>query len=110
MPLYYECEDGHLDDVPQAATDCNNGLDHQEEEEESKWDTSLCFLDSEITLLDSMEKHNDILFETLVRNHVLNFEILDEEVDVSFENCNENSCHGFLKENFGRLLEELQLE
>ena len=29
MPLYYECEDGHLDDAPQA-TDCNNGLDHQE--------------------------------------------------------------------------------
>ena len=45
------------------------------------------FLDLEITLLDSMEKHNDILFETLGKNRVLIFEILDEEVDVSFPNC-----------------------
>ena len=44
MPYYYECEDGHLDDPPQEVANCNNGLDHQEEEEDSKWDTSLCFL------------------------------------------------------------------
>ena len=88
-PLYYECEDGHLDDAPQVEY-CNNGLDHHEEEEDSKWDTSLCFLDSKFTLLDSMEKHNDIFFETLVRNRVLNSKILDEEVDVSFSNYHEH--------------------
>ena len=68
MHTYNECEEGHLDDAPQEAIDHNKGLDHQEEEEDSKRDTSLCFLDLEITLLDSMEKHNDILFETFVRN------------------------------------------
>ena len=77
--------------------DCNNGLDHQEEEEDYKLDTSLCFLDSEITLLDSKEKHNDICFETFVRNQVLNYESLDEEVNVSFANCQEHSLHGFLE-------------
>ena len=46
MSLYYECEYGHLDDAPQEEADCNNGLDRQEEEEDSKWDTSLCFLNS----------------------------------------------------------------
>ena len=98
-----------MDDAPQT-TDCNNGLGHQEEEKDSKWDTSLCFLDSEITLLDSMEKHNDILFETLVRNDVLNFEILDEEVDVSFEIFHEHSLHGSFEYQFDKVLEELQLE
>ena len=46
MPLYYEFEDGHLDDAPQEAVGCNNGLDHQEEEDDSKWDVSSCFLNS----------------------------------------------------------------
>ena len=64
-PIYDECEDGHLDDAPQEAADCNNGLDHQEEEEDSKWDTSLSFLDSEITLPDSMEKHNNFFLKHL---------------------------------------------
>ena len=94
MPLYYECEDGHLYDAPQEAVDNNNVLDHQEQEKDSKWDTSLCFLDSKITFPDSMEKHNDILFETLVRNQVLNYEILYEKVDASFSNGQGNSSHG----------------
>ena len=68
------------------------------------------FLDSKITLLDSIEKHNDSFFETLVRNQVLNSDILDEEVDVSFANCQEHSLHGFLEYHFGRLLEELKFE
>ena len=46
----------------------NNGVDHQEEEEESKWDTSLCFLNSEINLFDSIEETDDISFGTLGRN------------------------------------------
>ena len=53
-----------------------------EEEGDSKWDTSLCFLNSEINLPDSIEEHNPILFETLIRNQVLNSDILDEEVEV----------------------------
>ena len=109
MPLSSEGGDGYLDDSPQAKN-CNNGLDHQEEEEDSKWDTYLCFLDSKITFLDSMEKHNDIFLETHIKNRVLNSDILDEEVDVSFENCQERSLHGFLEENFGRVLEEIQFE
>ena len=86
VPICDEYKDDYLNNAPEEPKVCNNGLDLQEEEENSKWDTSLCFLDSEITLLDSMEKHNDIFFKTFVRNQVLNSESLDEEVDVSFTN------------------------
>ena len=54
MPLYYECEEGYLDDAPPEATDCNNGLDHQEDGEGTKWDISLCFLNSEIIFPNSI--------------------------------------------------------
>ena len=57
-----------------------------------------------------MEKHNDIFFETLVRNQVLNYDILDEEVDVSFANCQEHSLHGFLEELFDSVQVEIQFE
>ena len=57
-----------------------------------------------------MEKHTDIFFETLVRNQVLNYEILDEEVHVSFANGQDHSLHGFIEEHFGRVLRDLQLE
>ena len=85
-------------------------MGHQEEEEDSKWDTSLCFLNSEINWHDSIEEHNPILFGTLVRNHVLNSKILYENIDVSFGNGQEHSFHGFIEDNFGRMLEELQLD
>ena len=52
----------------------------------------------DIILLDSIEEHNDISFETLGRNQVLNSEILNEEFDVSFANCHEHSLHGFPQE------------
>ena len=61
-------------------------------------------------MLDSMEKQNDIFFQTFVRNRVLNSESLDEESDVSFSNYQEHSLHGFLEWHFGRVLKELQLE
>ena len=48
-------------------------------------------------MLDSIKEHNDISFEILERNQVLNSDILDEEVDISFENCQEHSLHGFLE-------------
>ena len=44
------------------------------------------FLNSEINFSVSIEEHNVISFETLIRNQVLNSDILDEEVDVSFAN------------------------
>ena len=65
---------------------CNNGGGHQEEEEESKWDTSLCFLNSKINFPNSIEEHNAIFFETLIRNQVLNSMMLHEKVDSSFRN------------------------
>ena len=71
MPIYDECEDGYLDNAPQEPVDCNNRLDHIEEEEDSKWDISLSFSNSEIILLDSIEEHDGIYFETLGRNQVL---------------------------------------
>ena len=67
FPIYDECEDGYLDNSPQEPTICNNRLDHQEEEEDSKWDVSLCFSDSEIIFLDSIKEHNNISFETTGR-------------------------------------------
>ena len=98
MPIYDKFEDNHLDDSPQEAIDCNNGLDHQEEEEDSKWDISLCFSDSKIILVDSMGKHNDISFKTLGRNQVLNSGIFNEIVDISCTSCQEHSLHDFFEE------------
>ena len=71
FPIYDQCKDGYLDNAPQEPVDCNNILDHQEEEEDSKWDICLCFSNSEIILLDSIEEHNDIYFETCRKNQVL---------------------------------------
>ena len=39
-----------------------------EEEGDSKWDTSLCFINSKINFPYSIQEHNPILFETLIRN------------------------------------------
>ena len=51
-------------------------------------------MNSEIIFLDSIKENSDISFEILERNQVLNSKILYEEVDVSFENCQEYSLHG----------------
>ena len=67
MTIYHECEDGYLDNAPEEPTVYNNRLDNQEEEN-SKWDIFLCFLNSDIILLDSIEEQNGISFETLGRN------------------------------------------
>ena len=110
MPIYDECEDGYLDNAPKEPAACKNRLDHQEEDKDSKWVISLCFLNSEIILPDSIEEHNNISFETFGRNQVLNSEILDEEVKVSFANYHEHIFQDSFEEKFGRVLEELQLE
>ena len=64
------------------------------------------FLNSEIISLDSIEEHNDISFETFGRNEVLNDDILDEEVKVSFANYHEHIFQDSSEENFGKVLEE----
>ena len=61
-------------------------------------------------LFDSIEEHDDIFFETLGRNQVLNSHILDEKADVSFAYCHEHIFQYSSEEKFGRVLEELQLE
>ena len=43
MPIYNECEDGHLDNTPKEPAVCNHRLDHLEEAEGPKWDVSSCF-------------------------------------------------------------------
>ena len=95
----------HLEEVEDpnwGVSSCYSNLECQEEcispnfleeEEDSKWDTSLCFLNLENIFLVSIEEHNDISFETLGVNWVLNYEILDEEVGVSFANFQEHSLH-----------------
>ena len=90
MCLYCECEDGHLDDTPQEAADCNNGLDHQEEEEESEWDVSSCSLNSEFSCQEdfiSLEFIRDIAYEMHEKNQVLNYGISNEIVDISCTSC-----------------------
>ena len=45
-------------------------------------------------MLDYIEEHNDISFETLEKNEVVNSENFNEVVDVSFENCHEHTLQG----------------
>ena len=67
-------------------------------------------MNSEIILPYSIKKHSDISFEILERNQVLNYEILYEEVDVSFETFQEHSLHSFLEEKFDNVQVEIQFE
>ena len=68
------------------------------------------FMSRKVCLLDSTKEHNDISFEKLEKNEVVNATILNQVVDVSFENCNERSFRGSFEKQFGRVLEKLQLE
>ena len=76
MPIYDECEDGHLDDAPKEPTVCNHGLDHLEETEGPKWDVSSCPSNEEcqedFISLDFIE---DIPCEMHEKNQVLNSSI-----------------------------------
>ena len=45
-------------------------------------------------LNNAPEEQNDMPFEMHDRIQVINSEILNEVVDISFENCHENSLHG----------------
>ena len=64
----------------------------------------------DIILLDSIEKQNDISFETLEKNEVVNAEILNQVVDISFKNCYDHTLYGFSEDQFDRVLDKLPLE
>ena len=53
--------------------------------------------------------NSEIWDEESERNQVINSEILNEVVDISFENFHENSLHGSFKYQFDWVLDELQL-
>ena len=69
-------------------------LTYKEEDEDSQWNSPL-----KLSQWNSPE-----------RNQILNSEILDEKVDVSFAECHKHIFQDSSEEKFGRLLEELQLE
>ena len=58
-------------------------------------------------MLDCVEEQNDISFEMLGKNEVVNSEILNEVADISFENSHENSFQSFVKDRFDNMQEEL---
>ena len=80
---------------------CNEALDHKERGEvpqiEDSLNISLSSISSQeegVYLLDYVEEQNDISFEVLEKNEVLNSENLNEIVDISFENSHESSFQG----------------
>ena len=60
-----------------------------------------------VYLLDYVEEQNDIYFEVLEKNEVVNLEILNEVADISFENSHENSFQIYFKDRFDSMQEEL---
>ena len=89
----------------------NEYLNHKEEEG-SQIDVSLNLADSEILgqegfcLLDSFEEMNDNYFEMHEKKEVINLEILNEVVVISFENFLEDS----FKKQFESVQEKLHFE
>ena len=92
-------------------------LSYKKGNEESKWNSYLNLSNLEISSqekgscsLDFVEENNDISFETFGRNQNLDFDILNEIFDVSFENCHENSVQDSLEDQFGKVLDELHFD
>ena len=92
-------------------------LAYEEGDEDSKWNASLNLSNSKISSqekgfcsLDFIEENNDISFETFGRNQNLNFDILNEVFDVSFENRHENSFQYSFEDQSERVLHELHFE
>ena len=54
-------------------------------------------------MLDYVEEENDIYFEVLEKNEVVILEILNEVVDISFENIHENSFQISFKYQFDNM-------
>ena len=84
------CNQSHPIEKPAV---CNEELNMKEEDEGSRMDVSFCssnseiFCQEEIYLLDPIEEKDDISADTHKRNQVINSEILNEVIDISFENC-----------------------
>ena len=95
---------------------CNKRLNHQEKEEHSQLNFSSCLSISEsLTLersfsLDSFEEQNDISFKTHKESQVVNSEILNESVDISFKNCHDHTLYGSSENQFDNLQVKLQFE
>ena len=91
----------------------NKPRDHKEGDENSQWDVSLILLNSEtfcqedIFLLNIVEEKNDIPLEVLDKNGVVNLEILNEVVDISFKNNHENFFQSSFKDRFDNIQEKL---
>ena len=91
----------------------NKLRDHKEGDENSKWDVSLnlsnseTFCQEDIFLLNLVEEQNDIPLEVLEKNGVINLEILNEVVDISFKNNHENFFQSSFKDWFDSMQEEL---
>ena len=96
---------------------CNEELNHEEKEEGSQINVSSYFSNSDffcqeqsIFLFYFIEKQNDISFEMHEKKQVINSEILNEVVDVSFENCHKLSFQGSFEFFFVRVQKNVHFE
>ena len=95
---------------------CDEEMKHKEGDEDSQWDASLNISNSEIFcqenmfLLNPIEKQNDILLEVLEKYGVVKSVMLNEIVDISFENSHDNSFQSSYEDQFDSMQEELLFE
>ena len=92
---------------------CNEALDHKERGEGSQINASFNLSHSEISshkeglgLLDSVGEKDDISAEAYKEGEVLNSEILNEMVDISFEISHDSSFQSSFGDQFDSMLEE----
>ena len=95
---------------------CNEELDHKERGEGSQINASLNLSHSSISsqeeavcLLDSIGEKNDIFAEAYKEGEVLNSEILNEIVDISFENNHESSFQDHFEDQLDSMQGDLHL-
>ena len=93
---------------------CNEELDCKERGKGSQINASLNLSHLEISsqeegfcLLDSIGEKNDISDEAYKEGEVLNSEILNEVVDISFENSHDISFQSYFEDQFDSMQEEL---
>ena len=68
----------------------------------------MCVVDSENNLPNSIEEHNATLCKTLVKDWVLNSDILRREVDGGIVSDPKISLRGSLEQSFSKVLQEWQ--
>ena len=93
---------------------CNEKLDYKERGKGSQIKSSLNLSHSEISsqeegfcLLDSIGEKNDIYVEAYKEGEVLNSRILNEVVDISFENSHVNSFQSYFEKKINSVEDEL---